>query len=109
MLHTCDLRRFLGTAQIRAYRSGEPFEEDEVLIVSGFYAYVRHPFYAAGFLILWGTAWTDLALATALLGIFYLVIGSRFEERRLKQLYGKNCHAYRNRVPAFFPWRGKAY
>ena len=80
-----------------------------MLIVSGFYAYVRHPFYAAGFLILWGTAWTDLALATALLGIFYLVIGSRFEEGRLKQLYGKNYHAYHNRVPAFYPWRGKAY
>ncbi len=80
-----------------------------MLIASGFYAYVRHPFYAAGFLILWGTAWTDLTLATALLGSFYLVIGLRFEERRLKQLYGEHYHAYRNRVPAFFPWRGKAY
>ena len=80
-----------------------------MLIVSGFYACVRHLFYAAGFLILWSTALTDEALATALLGSFYLVIGTCFEERRLKQLYGKNYHAYHNRVPAFFLWRGKAY
>ena len=80
-----------------------------MLIVSGFYAYVRHLFYEAGFLIPWGTAWTDLALATALFGRFYLVTGSRFEERRRKQLYGNKYHSYRNRVPAFFPWRGKAY
>ena len=79
------------------------------MIVSGFHAYVRHPLYAAGFLIFWGAAWTDLALATALWASFYLVIGSRFEERRLKQLYGGHYHAHRNRVPAFFSWRGKAY
>ncbi len=35
---TYDLRRLLGTAQIRAYRPGEPFEKDEGLIVSGFHA-----------------------------------------------------------------------
>ena len=108
VLRTYDLGRLLGTAQVRAHKAGMSFEDDEPLITSGFHIYVRHPLYAAGFLILWGAAWTDLALATALWGSLYLVIGSRFEERRLRRLYGDTYRDYCRRVPAFIPWRGKA-
>jgi len=61
-----------------------------------------HPFYIARLLILWGEAWTVLALATARWARSYLVIRSHFGERRLKQLYGRHYHAHRNRVPVFF-------
>lgn len=107
-LRTYDLGRLAGTAQVRAHRNGRPWDDDEPLIASGFHAYVRHPLYAAGFLILWGAAWTDLGLATAAWGTLYLVIGARFEERRLIRLYGDTYREYRRRVPAFVPWKGRA-
>jgi methanethiol S-methyltransferase len=109
VLRTYDLARLAGTAQIRAYKAGEVFNEDEPLITTGFHRFVRHPLYAAAFLILWGAAWTDMALSTALWGSFYLFIGSRFEERRLKRLYGETYRDYRRRVPAFIPWRGRVF
>jgi protein-S-isoprenylcysteine O-methyltransferase Ste14 len=106
-LRTYDLGRLAGTAQIRAYRQGQPWDDDEPLIASGFHAYVRHPLYAAGFLILWGSATTDLALATAVWGSLYLAIGAQYEERRLVRLYGDAYREYQRRVPAFIPWKGR--
>lgn len=108
VLGTYDLGRFSGLAQLRAAKRGIAVDDDEALITSGVHAYVRHPLYTAAFLILWGGAWNDLGLATAVWGSLYLLIGSRFEERRLARLHGTAYEAYRNRVPAFIPWRGRA-
>lgn len=107
-LRTYDLGRLAGTAQIRAYKAGQALDEDEPMLVGRFHAYLRHPLYSAGMMILWGAAWTDLGLATACWGTLYLVIGARFEERRLIRLYGDAYRTYRQRVPAFVPWRGRA-
>ena len=107
-IRTYDLGRLSGLAQIRAAKQGEAIDDDEPLITTGFHAYVRHPLYAAGFLILWGAAWNDFGVATATWGYMYLIVGSRFEERRLRRLYGDAYRDYRKRVPAFVPWRGKA-
>lgn len=107
-LRTYDLGRLAGTEQIRAHRAGLPVEDEEPLITSGFHAYMRHPLYTAGLMILWGSAWTDLALATALWGSLYLIIGAQVEERRLLRLHGDAFRQYRKRVPAFVPWRGRA-
>ena len=107
VLRTYDLGRFSGMAQIRAARAGTTLDDDEPLITHGFHAYMRHPLYAAAFLILWGAAWNDLGLASAVWGTGYLIIGSRFEERRLRRLHGDAYRDYRKRVPAFIPWRGR--
>lgn len=108
VLWTYDLGRFSGLAQIRAARSGAVIDDDEALITSGVHAYVRHPLYTAAFLILWAGAWNQLGLATAVWGSLYLLVGSRFEERRLQRVHGEAYAAYRDRVPAFLPWRGRA-
>lgn len=107
-LGSYDLGKFSGLAQIRAARAGaNVVVDDEPLITQGFHAYVRHPLYSAAILILWGAAWNDLGLATAVWGSLYLLIGSRFEERRLARLHGDAYRTYRKKVPAFLPWRGK--
>jgi len=98
-----DTGRLLGTAQLR--HPAAP--EDEPLRLDGPHRYVRHPLYASGFLILWGLAQDHFGLATAVWGSAYLVIGSRFEERKLLRLYGQAYADYRRRVPAFVPWRGR--
>ena len=101
-----DLSRFTGTHQLKAAKSGAS-PDDEALHTEGLHRYVRHPLYSAAFLILWGAAWTPLGLATAIFGSAYLLIGTYFEERRLLAQYGETYATYRNRVPAFIPWRGR--
>jgi len=78
------------------------------LRVDGLHRYVRHPLYSAVFLVLWGAVWSPLGLMTAFFGSIYLVIGAWLEERRLIARYGDDYAAYRARVPAFIPWRGRA-
>jgi len=98
-----DRGRFLGTTQLRAPEAAE----DENLRIDGLHRFVRHPLYSGLFLVLWGHAQTEFALATALWGSVYLVIGAGFEERRLIDRYGTAYRTYRARVPAFVPWRGR--
>ena len=102
-----DLGRLSGLEQIRAHRKGIVKPEDEPLRRDGLHRFVRHPAYAAGFLILWGQVMDPLTLATAVWGSLYLLIGSRFEERWLLSHYGEPYAAYRRKVPAFVPWKGR--
>lgn len=96
-----DLGRLAGTAQLRG--AGE----DEELRRDGPHAWVRHPLYAGATLILWGAAVSPLGLATAVWGSLYLAIGTWLEERKLVALYGESYAAYRRRVPALVPWKGR--
>ena len=98
-----DRGRFLGTTQLRIPDQAP----DEELRVDGLHRYVRHPLYSGLFLVLWGHGQTEFALATAVWGSFYLIIGARFEERRLIDRYGAAYAIYQSRVPALFPWRGR--
>ncbi len=95
---------FVGLSQLR----GRGGEATEPLRTDGMNRYVRHPAYSGLFLLLWGHAQTEFALATAVWASLYLLIGTYFEERRLVALYGDDYRRYRQRVPAFVPWRGRA-
>lgn len=103
-----DLGRLAGTRQIRAHLRGFEEPEDEALRTDGLHRLIRHPAYAAGFLVLWGRVTTDFDLATAVWGSLYLVIGACFEERTLARRYGSAYAEYRAHVPAFVPWKGRA-
>jgi protein-S-isoprenylcysteine O-methyltransferase Ste14 len=94
-----DMGLFSGLAQVRGKA------EDEPLRTEGLLGRIRHPLFAAGFLLLWGSAVNEVGLATAIWGSVYLYAGSRFEERRLLRLYGQPYADYLRRVPAFAPWR----
>jgi len=104
-----DLGRFAGTAQLRAAAQGRFLDDEEPLNLSGFHRYVRHPLYAGAFLLLWGRVADEFTLATAVWASLYLWIGSRYEERRLLARFGEAYARYRPTVPAFFPWKGRAF
>lgn len=104
-----DLPRLAGTAQIRAAKAGRFLDDEEALRLDGLHRYVRHPLYTGGFLILWGRVQDELSLATALWASLYLVVGARLEERRLRARFGEPYARYRAQVPAFIPWKGKAW
>lgn len=103
-LRAYDPGRLTGTAQMR----GRGDDADEPLRLDGIHRWVRHPLYAAGFLVLWGRAVDPLGLATAIWASAYLVIGSLFEERKLLARFGAPYAEYRRRVPRFIPWKGRA-
>lgn len=119
-LRQYDLGRFGGLAQLRKPPAspdpdrvggeGETTAPAEPLNTSGLNAVVRHPIYLGAHLLLWGGVRDEFGLATAIWASLYLIVGARFEERRLVALYGDAYEAYRARVPGQIPWprpRGK--
>lgn len=73
-------------------------------VTSGFYRWVRHPLYLFGLLILWLTpAMTVNLLVADLAMTTYLIIGARFEERKLLREFGSAYAEYRLRTPMFIP------
>ena len=103
VLRTYDLGRFSGLAQWRSGEVDDLVGPTEPLVTNGLHEFVRHPLYTAAIVTLWGGASTPFGLATAIFGTLYLVIGLRFEERKLLAIYGDAYRAYRHRVPALFP------
>lgn len=77
---------------------------------TGPYAHVRHPMYAAGFLILWAEpVWTANRAAFILGATLYLLAGTFLEERRLLRRHGEAYRRYAAVTPRFVPrlWEGK--
>ncbi len=81
----------------------------EPLVTHGVHRYVRHPLYTAMFLVFWGRAFDEAALMTAAWATLYLLIGTRFEERKLLEIYGADYARYSAAVPRFLPLRGRAW
>ena len=98
------LGEFLGLRQLGHREQGEPAAEP-VLEHSGILQVVRHPWYLAVLLLLWGR---NLApqdfLVSGLLSV-YLVIGACLEERKLLRIFGAAYRSYQREVSMFFPWR----
>ncbi|OSM06941.1 putative S-isoprenylcysteine methyltransferase-like protein [Magnetofaba australis IT-1] len=106
-LRSYDLPLFAGLKQWRLHRTGEPIRI-EPLHLGGLHRYVRHPIYTAGLMILWARPMDAATLWTNLFATAYLLAGSRFEERRLIDLYGAAYAEYRRHAPGLIPWRGRA-
>jgi protein-S-isoprenylcysteine O-methyltransferase Ste14 len=77
------------------------------LRVDGMNGFVRHPLYTGLLVVLWSRVFDEFQLASALWGTAYIIIGTRFEERKLLRLYGESYLHYRQAVPTYFPWRGR--
>ncbi|MGF1475906.1 MAG: methyltransferase family protein [Geminicoccaceae bacterium] len=97
-----DLSRFAGTEQWRRGRS-ENQNGIEPLNTGGLNAHVRHPLYAGGLMLLWGSVTDAFSLSTAFWASAYLAVGIVLEERKLITLYGDAYRQYRARVPALIP------
>ncbi len=105
VLRSYDLGRFGGLTQWRTRAPDSLVAPDGALVTAGLHAYVRHPLYTASIVLLLGGATSPFGLATAAFGTAYLVVGLRFEERKLLAVYGAPYQRYRERVPALLPIR----
>lgn len=100
------LRAFLGFDALWGRWGTDPGDGLDLgpIRATGPYAYVRHPMYAAGLLVLWGEPrWTANRAAVIFLFSAYLLLGALWEERRLTRLHGEAYRRYAAATPRFVP------
>ena len=80
-------------------------EEGGPLIQTGIYSRLRHPIYFFTILAVTVTPFLTFDRALVLIGflLYLLGFGIRWEERKLRGLYGEAYDRYREKVPALFP------
>jgi protein-S-isoprenylcysteine O-methyltransferase Ste14 len=97
-------------ALIRFWSAGI-ISKNKELATSGPYAYVRNPLYfgsllvAVAFFILNGNPWFVVPAAVGAVALYVRTV--RSEEEALRGHFGEAFDAYRARVPAIIPWRGR--
>jgi protein-S-isoprenylcysteine O-methyltransferase Ste14 len=92
---------FLGLRQI--WGTEDPSQNQE-LVVRGIYRWMRHPLYTGGILVIWFTPVMSVNLLTLFICLtIYLIVGARFEERRLIHEFGEAYKRYMRRVPMLIP------
>ncbi|MBS1253794.1 MAG: hypothetical protein MAG451_02847 [Anaerolineales bacterium] len=82
------------------------FPEDDHLVQSRLYAYLRHPLYAMMAHLVIGVALLSnnaLAFGCALVYLAKLAVWCWLEEKELQERFGYRYQAYRQQTPAFFP------
>ncbi len=95
----------LGLA-LRAWAAGY-LHKQEILTVTGPYAYTRNPLYLGSAILALGVAvaahsWVSAIIIAAYFAIFYSVV-MRKEENELRLRHGANFDRYAAAVPLFFP------
>ena len=98
---------FLGFRQLLS--PGQP-EAETALDQSGLYAWVRHPLYTAGLVVIWLTPMMTRNLLTLFVILsIYLVVGAWLEEKRLVRAYGAAYIEYQGKVPMLLPrlWKNR--
>lgn len=98
-----DNSAFLG---LRRLRIGLVHELPK-LSRTGILGRLRHPWYAAGLLVLpvWPGDFSTVNVAWRGVFMLYLVVGAHLEDRRLERQFGTEFRKYRAEVPGFLPRR----
>lgn len=101
-----DGMRFLGISQLIAATNGDPLPlPDEPLQLGGVYALVRHPLYLFSLLFLWAMPVMSESMLGFVVGsTLYFVVGSIFEEHKMKIAFGEEYVQYQKRVPWMIPF-----
>ena len=98
------LGEFGGFAQILRWRQGRGEERGtRTLSRAGILGSVRHPWYLAGFIVLWAHNLAPQDLVASVILSMYLVLGAHWEERKLIAEFGEAYRQYQRQVPMFFP------
>ncbi len=102
-LRQYNLSEFAGTQQLKNVSNPTP----DMLKITGFNSIVRHPLYFAGLIIIWGGFLflpTDLVLVIGLVSTAYLYFGTKLEEEKLVEKFGKEYLEYQKRVGMLVPF-----
>ncbi len=96
---------FLGLEQIRQYlyKGTKEYDLHRELSMDGTLKYIRHPYYFSGLLLLWSRPLYTKDLVLNVVFTLYFIIGSINEERKLKNIFGKEYVDYCRNVPMLIP------
>ncbi|MCB4204119.1 isoprenylcysteine carboxylmethyltransferase family protein [Deferribacterales bacterium Es71-Z0220] len=97
---------FLGLKQIKQYfknREKYHYESTNLITDKGILSIVRHPYYLAGILILWGRPLYVKDFITNIIFTLYFILGAINEERKLINVFGDTYKEYKKNVPMLFP------
>lgn len=98
-----DYAEFVGVRAIKCRIRGQR-QRPPMFSLAGPYAYCRHPMYLLLLMALWiGPTMTLGRFELAILGSAYLLVGTIFEERNLRQELGADYDRYRANVPMWIP------
>ncbi|MDH5377322.1 MAG: hypothetical protein OEX00_03250 [Gammaproteobacteria bacterium] len=75
----------------------------EHFTLSPIHRFVRHPWYGCALILIWSRDLDNISLVSALCLTLYILIGYRFEEKRLISEFGEAYSIYKAKVPALFP------
>jgi methanethiol S-methyltransferase len=100
----CIRKYFTGLTGFKALMMNTHFEP--VLEVKGIHTYVRHPLYLGTFLFIWGGFFVIPQLSLLISNIIitvYTLIGIRYEEMKLVEIFGEEYKLYKQSVPKIIP------
>ncbi|MGR3812125.1 methyltransferase family protein [Jiulongibacter sp. NS-SX5] len=101
------LRKAFSSYDSRLFFGLSNTEDDsESLKTSGLLSQMRHPLYTATLMILWGwlifsPTYQNLSLASSL--TIYILIGIKWEEKKLIKQYGEAYREYMEKTPMLIP------
>ena len=100
-----DGAEILGLRQIKDHE--QSVEDQERFHISPFHRFVRHPWYFLALVYIWSGDMDAAWLTSALMISLYFIVGSRFEERKLRIYHGQAYSHYVKAVPGLIPlpWR----
>lgn len=98
-----DLFSFMGLGSVK-HGKEKTAPRTAIFQESGILARLRHPWYSAGFALIWAVgSISDVSLTVKSILSLYLIIGTRLEEGRLLVKFGRDYADYCRKVPRFFP------
>lgn len=97
------MKQFLGLAQLKTKNNQGLINESGNLDTSGILGFIRHPFYAAVFPIIWARDIDQAALITNIIITIYTILGTYLEEYKLIKEFGDKYIEYKNNVSMYIP------
>jgi protein-S-isoprenylcysteine O-methyltransferase Ste14 len=100
-----DARQLLGIKQIQEGTLNKAITNSGELDTSGVLGMIRHPWYAAGMLLVWAGQLDISAIMVNAILTTYLFIGTLLEEKKLVREFGAVYRAYQARVSMYIPFK----